>query len=200
MDELMTVATGIDAQLTTTNTQTNLSDSSDSVRDNFFGLHESLNTIPAQAPTYMEACAKLKLNPLEPRLPGLSMSKENPKQPNVYKNHQPPFLAWAIDMEAVLDASPLCDEIGLGKTISALSLMAEQAYRHGAARPTATAAVAPTLSADNVLISPTSFQITSSELCLLSTFYRSLSPKCAYMLWRRKLSSSISHLRKSILS
>ena len=64
-------------------------------------------------------------------------------------------------MEAVLDA---CVEIGSDKTVLALSLMNEQAYRRRAARLIITATVAPTLSVYNVELALPSILDLSDEL------------------------------------
>ena len=84
-EELMTVVATMAEESITTQTRQTAPPGSEKVRADFFQLYESLNTMTAKAPSYMEACAKLGLDPVNPLLPGCTMDTK--PEPHFFKSH-----------------------------------------------------------------------------------------------------------------
>lgn len=84
-----------------------------------------MNAIRATPPTFVQACSILDLDSSRPVLelvPGTFPSKRPAEAVRTFKPWQVRILAWASPMEqSELDVWLLADEMGLRKTVSALS-------------------------------------------------------------------------------
>ena len=92
----------------------------DKERRRFWDFQNRVNRSGAVAPSYLEACEHLELNPEDPHIFG----DETPKKKWSLLPHQVQGIDWFIKLlQSMIGGGILADEMGLGKTIFALAVL-----------------------------------------------------------------------------
>ena len=102
-------------------------------RQKFLQVHEHMNRHFVIEFDYTSACAALGLDSQQSLMSGQYKSQSGSLK--TLKLHQVTALHWALDTESAIGGQLIADDMGVGKTVTALSLIMESAYIRGLARP-----------------------------------------------------------------